>query len=383
MKNYDIAAYVWPSYTGKEPRTKIFWPDGIGEWQTVKTARSFVSGDNWPRKPLLGYQEEADAKVMEEQIDLACKYGVNVFIYDWYWFDRRPFLEQCLNEGFLKAKNCNQMQFYLMWANHDVTTLWDKRMSEHYEDFDYTLWLGAQDRNEFEIIVDRIINKYFTKDNYYKIDGCPVFSIYQIYNFIKGLGGLENAKQAVEYFRAQTKKAGFKDLHLQFTIGNEDLTKPCPLNPSENGRFKYPMDYLGADSFTHYQMCSINWTENITHETIPYLEKLGQVKAEWDRIESSNYNQKFYPHISVGWNTTPRFNKFIPYCLTDCTKENIQKAFEMAKEYLDRHSELTPKLLTVNSWNEWTETSYLLPDDINGYGYLEALKKVFKGEDNE
>ena len=36
MKIYDIAAYIWPSYTGKESRSRIFWPDGIGEWQTVK-----------------------------------------------------------------------------------------------------------------------------------------------------------------------------------------------------------------------------------------------------------------------------------------------------------------------------------------------------------
>ena len=34
----DVAAFVWPSYTGDEPRTRIFWPDGIGEWQTVKAA---------------------------------------------------------------------------------------------------------------------------------------------------------------------------------------------------------------------------------------------------------------------------------------------------------------------------------------------------------
>ncbi len=25
-----------------------------------------------------------------------------------------------------------------------------------------------------------------------------------------------------------------------------------------------------------------------------------------------------------------------------------------------------------NSWNEWTETSYLQPDDLYGYGYLNA-----------
>ena len=31
----------------------------------------------------------------------------------------------------------------------------------------------------------------------------------------------------------------------------------------------------------------------------------------------------------------------------------------------------------INSWNEWTETSYLQPDNVNGYGYLEAVKSVF------
>ena len=38
MKQYDIAAYIWPSYTGKEPRTRQFWEQGIGEWQSVLSA---------------------------------------------------------------------------------------------------------------------------------------------------------------------------------------------------------------------------------------------------------------------------------------------------------------------------------------------------------
>lgn len=52
----------------------------------------------------------------------------------------------------------------------------------------------------------------------------------------------------------------------------------------------------------------------------------------------------------------------------------------MAKEYLDSHQELPP-LVTINSWNEWTETSYLQPDNVYGYGYLEAIKKVFRDEE--
>ncbi|MBQ2249260.1 MAG: glycoside hydrolase family 99-like domain-containing protein [Clostridia bacterium] len=52
----------------------------------------------------------------------------------------------------------------------------------------------------------------------------------------------------------------------------------------------------------------------------------------------------------------------------------------MAKEYVDTHPNLRAPLITVNSWNEWTETSYLLPDDLYGYGYLEAIKRVFVDE---
>ena len=61
----DAAAYIWPSYTGREPRTRIFWPEGIGEWETVREAKAKFPGHLWPRKPLRGYEEEADPGVME------------------------------------------------------------------------------------------------------------------------------------------------------------------------------------------------------------------------------------------------------------------------------------------------------------------------------
>lgn len=55
----------------------------------------------------------------------------------------------------------------------------------------------------------------------------------------------------------------------------------------------------------------------------------------------------------------------------------------MTKAYLDLHPELKAPLITINSWNEWTEGSYLEPDDLNGYGYLEAVKKVFVDQEDQ
>jgi hypothetical protein len=111
MNKYDVAAYVWPAFTGREIRSKIFWPEGIGEWETVKRDHSKPEFNyKWNRKPLWGYVDEADPSIMEMQINEALDHGVKVFIYDWYWYDGRPFLENCLNDGFLKAKNWNVHQ---------------------------------------------------------------------------------------------------------------------------------------------------------------------------------------------------------------------------------------------------------------------------------
>ena len=38
-----------------------------------------------------------------------------------------------------------------------------------------------------------------------------------------------------------------------------------------------------------------------------------------------------------------------------------------------------PRILNINCWNEWTEGSYLEPDTVSGFRYLDAVKRVFDG----
>ena len=356
MKKYDVAAFIWPAYTGDEERTRIFWPEGIGEWQTVKNIQDTLvnkPGYHWNRKPLWGYVNEADPFVMEMEIEAALDHGVNVFIYDWYWFDNRPFLENCLNDGFLKAKNHDKMKFYLMWANHTADTTWDRRTAHE----PVRLWDGQVDFQQFQVIGRRWIEKYFCLPCYYKIDGKPVVSIYDVRNFMQGFGGMEPARKALEWLDEEVKKAGHPGVHVQM------IKTEIP-----GIAYKDVMKGLGFDSWTHYQF------RGITSGDKDYMELMPEVLAEWDYMREG-VGKPFFPHVSIGWDNNPRYMTFRPDIVTGSTPQTFEYALRKAKEYADTYN--TTPLITINSWNEWTETSYLEPDNVFGYGYLEAVKRVF------
>ena len=367
MKKYDVAAYIWPAYTGSETRSRMFWEEGIGEWQTVKNSAPKDNGYNWGRKPLWGYVDEADPKVMEMQIDAAADHGVNVFIYDWYWYDNRPFLENCLNEGFLKAKNNDRMKFYIMWANHDANYLWDIRNSDT---IDETIWKGTADRQQFETISRRWMDQYFIKDNYYKIDNKPVVSIYDMKTFVNGLGGVDEAADAMKWLDEEVKKIGFPGVHYQFIRMSEKEQNFTGVDGEVMVVTPEHVEKMGFSSLTHYQFVHF---ADIDRD---YLDIMEDVEKEWDVIDSQ-FDIPYFPHISAGWDNNPRFRNFREGVVKNNTPENFEKALWTAKKYADKNN---VSLVTINSWNEWTETSYLEPDNLYGYGYLEAIKKVFVGE---
>lgn len=372
MNKYDIAAIIWPSYTGDEDRTRIFWHEGYGEWQTVKAMQDKgYEGCRWPRKPLWGYVNEANSYVMEMQIKCALDHGVNTFIYDWYWYDNRPFLENCLNDGFLKAGNNKEMNFYLMWANHDATHLWDKRNSDEIGE---TIWKGTVTPEIFSNICDRTVEKYFKRENYYKIDGCPVYMIFDLDNFVRSFGSSTETKNAIDEFRRKTVEAGFKGLHFQVvhwrnrTYGWLNENDPCHGKTVEE-----LYEFLGIDSITNYNWGgSINLDGDYRELTDEYMNSLEKTQSE--------ISMPFYPNITIGWDNNVRFKKFIPGVVKNNDPQAFKECCIKVKAFADKSLKdgmMKAPLITVNSWNEWTETSYLEPDDLYGYGYLEAIKEVF------
>lgn len=362
---YYVAAYIWPSCHHDERFGDMLWPEGTGEWEVIKKGNPRFEGHYQPRLPLWGYEMDNNPKVVEKWIDLAVEHGVNVFVYDWYWYDEGPFLESALNDGFLKAKNNSKMQFYIMWANHDVKrNYWNVHK---YKDDTSVLWNAVVDENNFKIIVDRVINQYFKQPNYFKIDGKPLFSIFSIDKLMESFGGdAKRTREALDYFREEVKKAGFPGLHIQWNQGGGSL-----MSEEAAEKFSNKVKEMGFNSVAMYNMGGLN------EDYLVYGDNARKIRTQMDSI----LNVPVFPCVSVGWDDTPRFpakgmQDVVHY---HNTPESFAALLYKAKAYADSHPG-QPKLITINAWNEWVEGSYLLPDMQNGFGYLKAVKEVMGGE---
>lgn len=359
---YTVAAFYWPAYH-YEPRAEFLFPDKKGEWEIIYNAVSKEEGHQQPKVPLWGYLDEANPLDMDKKITEAISYGVNTFIFDWYWFEGKPFLEDCINEGFLKANN-NRMKFYLMWANHDATTYWDVDNPRK----DSIFWDGEVDRDQFNIIVDRIINQYFKDPSYYKINEEPVFCIYELNTLINGLGGPEQTKEALDYFTQKTIDAGFPGLHLQGILW-EALPSTIDGVPGDSIKSQNEvLDYFGFKSLTNYCWAHLQNPDGD-------YETWGDTStAMWNTFKD-DFSMTYYPNLTISWDANPRFPFKTGY-INNSTPEKFEKYLLKAKEYIDSNN-IEPKIITINAWNEWSEGSYLEPDTIWKYGYLDAVKKVF------
>lgn len=363
---YLVAAYVWPSCHADEAATRLFWPEGSGEWEVIRKATPRFDGHHQPRVPLWGYLMDDDPAVMERKIGAATAHHVNTFIFDWYWYDGKPFLEGSV-DAFLAARNSADMDFYLMWANHDVPgNMWNP----YRYPTDSIILRGTVDDADFRVVVDRMIHRFFKQPNYLKIDGRPVLSIYHLGNLLESFGGILQTKAAMDFFDDEVRKAGFGGLHLQL-VGGDVGGEPAfwGHKPDDIAAL---IGQIGASSVTQYNMAGAASRKG---DYLDYGDAGVELRGLWDSLLSV----PFFPVVSVGWDDTPRYpgKGEDDVVHINNTPEHFGRYLRKAKDYVDGHPG-QPPLIIINAWNEWVEGSYLEPDTVWGYGYLEAVNGVFK-----
>src|SRR6056297_683960 len=72
-----VATYYFPNWG----------PVSLSEWERVKSAKPRFEGHQQPKVPMWGYENENKPENMEKKIDAAADHGLDVFIFDWYYYD--------------------------------------------------------------------------------------------------------------------------------------------------------------------------------------------------------------------------------------------------------------------------------------------------------
>jgi len=354
--NVTVAAYYFPNWH-VDPINELRWKKPWTEWEIIKAGVPRFSGHAQPKIPLWGYQMEDAPSVMAQKIDAAASHGVNAFIFDWYYHESEPYLEGALDNGFLKAPNRDRMRFALMWANHPLR---DEK--------------GEVSRSTFDKISNHLVSDYFTNPAYWKIDGKPYFSIYEIGTFITGMGGIQNARDALGFLRAHAIAAGLGGIHLNIVdwqIRNRpDAAKLLRI--------------LGVDSVTSYTWVHHVPLRQLGFPTVEYNDVANRYMA-YASAAKEKYGVPYYPNVTMGWDSTPRMKADQPhdgrgYPNTPVIVGNTPQRFKEVLQQLKTDLAGSPpsaRIITIDAWNEWGEGAYLEPDTVTGMGYLNAICTVF------
>ena len=372
-RHITVASYYFANYHPGDPRnTKAKGPDW-SEWELVKAAKPRFHGHHQPNIPLWGYTDESDPNVMAQKIAAAADHGIDAFIFDWYHYDDGPFLDRPIDQGFLHASNNNRIKFAFMWANHDWQELHPYTKGAPQP----VLYPGRVTPQTFERIADHLIKDYFSHPSYWKIDGKPYFSFYDLTKLLDSFGSVKATRAALDAFRAKAAAAGLPGLHLNAVAWGQ------PILPAE----KAPVDSaalvrdLGFDSVTSYV-----WVHHagLPRQETDYNEVRDAYFNYWDHARQK-FSVPYFPNVTMGWDPSPRCgqrdtfdNSGYPFTNTISanTPERFRAALELTRQRL-LADPAGPRILNINCWNEWTEGSYLEPDTVNGLKYIEAVREVF------
>lgn len=307
---------------------------------------------------------------MESQAELAKKYGIYGFCYYHYWFKGGHKLLEKPLEKMLHNPNVD-IPFCLCWANHNWTRgTWDNGGKEIIAEVDYS------DQEDLKRHVDYLC-EFFADPRYIKEDGKPFFIIYNPVD-------IPNVQEKIQFIRGRIKENGFpgivisaqtpsyfnfekmtcKELSIDVYIQTQPLfaiIKRSFRTHHTKNRVKKFLDMLGV----------LKYAQKI--KRVIYPEKL--MELDYDEIWRTNLedihaDRRFIAGAFKDYDETPRRKKGLIF--KGATPEKF-------REYMTRlvkkvREEYTRPYIFLNAWNEWTEGSYIEPDERYGYAWLEAIR---------
>ena len=364
--NPRIIAFYLPQFHPFKENDE-WWGKGFTEWTNVAKAKPLFKGHNQPRVPTeLGYYDLRLPIVREQQAEMAREAGVEAFCYWHYWFGNgKRLIADIFDEVLYSGKP--DFPFCLGWANHSwYAKNWNADGTTTNKLLIEQTYPGIEDEKmHFAFLL-----KAFKDKRYTKVNGCPLFYIFDPTSL---------PKEYLDNFRKWSKEEGFPDLYIVANISGAlnvktnflsqgyDAVSYQRLAGMTTNKILLKYGDLGNKISYHLRQFRGKMLHRPPFMTdykkfMPYLitdkererQVIPTIVPQWDHTPRSGWNGSLFV------NTSP-----------ELFYEHAKQAFDAIKNKPEEE-----QIVFLKSWNEWGEGNFMEPDLTFGRGFIEALRKA-------
>ena len=339
------------------PENDEWWGKGFTEWTNTAKAKPVFRGHYQPHVPAdLGFYDLRVPETREAQAALAHRYGIEGFCYYHYWFAGRRILERPFNEVLHSGEP--DFPFCLCWANATWSGVWYGEPNRVLIEQTYP---GRADHEAHF----RALLPAFTDQRYIRMDGKPVFLIFQP-------NELPDAAATLAFWRAMATDAGLGGLHIAGMAFSHDW------NPAAHGFDARITQPAWPDTRWISRRQPLRWAQNKLRIWRGLPTILSYRSFSERELPTAAANDAWYPCLAHAWDNTPRSgcNGFV---LDGATPQAFLRALNNAVAAL-AHRPLERRLIFLKSWNEWAEGNHLEPDLRFRTEFLQAIANALGAE---
>ena len=340
-------------------KNSVYWGKNFTDWDTTRRAKRLYKEHLQPKKPgNLGEYILTNKKILKKHSKLMKRSGIDAFALYHYHFDKNTFALDKPLKIISKNKDIN-FRYFLFWVNSNWTKSWIGD--------DKTIIYNQNNSLEHAISVVKNAIKYMKDRRYEKINGRPIFTIYDCSQFNMKLFKLRVNKIL--------KKNHIKKIFLITTINsakknNDFIYCDAVINwPPDSlflGKIKnflrkfLPIHILKIKNI--FKFCSVidydRYLDIFNHKLLGLINKYSNI----------------IPTYITSWDNTPR------YGVRGILLKNVSADifFNKIKSIIPHLKKRKIKAIFFKAWNEWAEGNVIENSAEHKDNFINNIKKIKK-----